>query len=165
VICWIGIDKIGNATTPRWRQSWLLIDQYLEFASKLMDLAISLSKTVTTACADGYQRFFHGTLANNVGGFYKGINFDACGGEFWATSDLENARYFAFLAEQQLLFANGIPGQAIFAFNLPLSIVDTLQGQQPEPWLWVYSHGYKFTPACSEILNNEMTNIEITFEE
>jgi hypothetical protein len=131
---------------------------------QLMALAITVSKTVTTACAGGYQRFFHGTLANNVGSLARGINFELCSGEFWVATDLEVARNFAFLAEQQFMFTSGIPGQAIFAFSLPLEIVDTFQNQKPNPWLWVYPHGYKFTPACSEVLNKEMTSIEVTFE-
>lgn len=132
-----------------------------------MGLPYKITTTVTTASTTGYQRLFHGTLAGNVGSIVScGIDHDKLkelgGGDFWATIDLENARSFADVAEQQLMFKGGLPGQAIFSFELSMAMLDRLEGQQ---WLWKYSHGYQFIPACYSVLNKEMKNIEITFEE
>jgi hypothetical protein len=126
---------------------------------------------VTTSASVGCQRFFHGTLRGSAGSIVAvGVDYDRIkelGGDgfFWATADVEIARYHASLAEQQLLFTGGPPGQALVAFDLPVTVVENFQSQQPEPWVWVYSHGYKFTPASYSTLNREMKSIEIAFEE
>jgi hypothetical protein len=137
-----------------------------------MALNYTIKQTVTTtAIASDCARFFHGTLVLHCHSLGQGIDFGKCGGSFWVTDDLENARYYASLAEQQLMFGLAgqgqvlVPGQAIFAFDFPKVTLDNFMGQQPEPWLLVFSQGYRFSPACCSYLNTQMTNIEITFEE
>ena len=68
---------------------------------------------------------------------------------------------------QQNLFFSGGGGsyaQAIYAFSLPLDLIAEFAEKTPEPWVWEYSHGLKFTPACAEELNKAITNVEVTFE-
>ena len=135
-----------------------------------MALAYTMTTTVSTASPSGCRALFHGTLLNNVSSFVThGVDYEKlkeCGGsgEFWATRDLDQARDYASLAEQQLLLSGGYPRQAIIAFNLSLVLVDSFQDKRPDPWLWLYSHGCRFDPACYLVLNSTMTNIEITIE-
>jgi len=130
-----------------------------------MALSYTITTTITTASASGCLRLFHGTLAAHVGSLGHGIDLTKSGGEFWMATDPDLAKHFAELAEQQRLFRDLPPGQAIFACDVPLVLLDSFRDQQPEPWLVIYSQGYRFSQGCSAPLNSAMSNIEITFEE
>lgn len=135
-----------------------------------MALNYTITKTVTTASSDGCLRLFHGTLSSSVGSIIThGIDHaklkEYGSGEFWATPDLELARYYAGIAEQQLMFRAGPPGQAIMGFDLRIDAIHGFQGHLPEPWVWVHPQGYQFSPECYSVLTNTLTNVEITFEE
>lgn len=127
-----------------------------------MALTYTIVSTVTTVCASGYSRLFHGTLPMHIPSLGRGIDFTKGDGAFWATPDPDVARYYASVAEQQLLFTTGAPGQAILAFDLPVEVLNRFEEQE---WIAMYSHGIRFTPACSGVLHEEMTNIEVTFEQ
>jgi len=120
---------------------------------------------VTTASPTGFLRLFHGTLGLHVSSICQRIDFMKSAGFFWMTPDVDRARYFADLAEQQLLFVGGPPGQAIFSCDVPITTLESFQGQEPDPWLVVYSQGYRFGQACSAELHQAMQNIEITYEQ
>jgi hypothetical protein len=55
--------------------------------------------------------------------------------------------------------------QAIVGFDVPSVTLANFESQKPEPWVWGSSHAYEFQPACYPILNQEIRNVEITFEE
>jgi len=132
-----------------------------------MSIQYTIKATVTTESESGCVRLFHGTHSSHVGSLVQGIEFTKGGdGYFWATPDHWNAWRHAEMAEQQMMFADLPPGrQAILAFDLPTKVLDMFQGQEPEPWLVVYLHGYRFSQACSEVLHSEIRNVEITFEQ
>jgi hypothetical protein len=130
-----------------------------------MGFEISVTKTVTTTAPSGYVRFFHGTLKLHVGSFVQGIDFAKCNNEFWVSTEPQVAWDYASVAEQQLLFTSGFPGQALLAFNLPMEVLDSFRGMEPDPWLLQYMHGLRFVPACASELNRTATAVEITFEQ
>jgi hypothetical protein len=123
----------------------------------------------TTAVATGHIRLFHGTLVFHAGSVARGIDFAKCNSQFWATPNLELARYFYGVADQQWFAANApdmLPGNqhAIVAFDFPIPTIAHFEEQSPS-WLLTTSEGYCFLPACSTLLQTERKNIEIAFEE
>lgn len=136
-----------------------------------MSLSYNVTFTTTTSVEPGYCRLFHGILKGSALSIVQfGIDFERIRkygeGFFWATEDPDAAWSFAELAEQQRMFTDcGPPGQALVGFDISLATMDDLQNREPDPLVWRYVQGYRFSPDCFPILNKQIKNVEITYQE
>lgn len=105
-------------------------------------------------------RLFHGTdiqSANDI--LQHGVDEAKAAawngsGEFWATSDVNGARWYAISNPAS-------PPAACIGFDLPWAILQALLTQVPVVVICHGEHDYEFLPECFAELNRSMSNCQV----
>ena len=106
-------------------------------------------------------RFHHGTdqaSANDL--LQNGVNQHHAAawngsGEFWATSDHHRAEWFALSHPNR-------PPAACFEFDLPESVLLVILQMNPPGAIHHAPNDYEFLPGSHALLNQHMTNKQVT---
>ena len=108
-----------------------------------------------------FTRFHHGTDQTSAKDFFQnGISQQNAAawngsGEFWATSEHRRAEWFARSHPSS-------PPAACFEFELPVAVLLVILQMNPPAARRHAPDDYEFLPGCHALLNQHMTNKQIT---